>query len=141
MREDLNDDQRGGMTGPDHYREAEKLLDEAKSRGDFNPRAQWCLELAKLHTALAQVAATALTSDGREWVEAAGRRFCDMSLALRKQVISVDLKLPCQTARSPTLKLVATQAVQPGRVEDRLGDLLITGADLAQRLRGEPGRR
>jgi hypothetical protein len=41
------------MSGPDHYREAEKLLDEATSRGDFNPRAQWCLELAKLHAALA----------------------------------------------------------------------------------------
>ena len=60
------------MNGPDHYREAEKLLDEATSRGDFNPRAQWCLELAKLHTALAHVAATALTCDGREWAEVAG---------------------------------------------------------------------
>jgi hypothetical protein len=40
------------MNGPDHYREAERLLDEATARGDFNPRAQWCLELAKLHTAL-----------------------------------------------------------------------------------------
>jgi hypothetical protein len=47
-------------------------IDEATSRGDFNPRAQWCLELAKLHTALAHVAATALTSDGGEW--ARGRR-------------------------------------------------------------------
>jgi hypothetical protein len=36
------------MNGPDHYREAERLLDEATSRGDFNPKAQWCLELAKL---------------------------------------------------------------------------------------------
>jgi hypothetical protein len=51
------------MNGPDHYREAERLLDEATSRGDFNPRAQWCLELAKLHTALAHVAATAQASD------------------------------------------------------------------------------
>ena len=73
------------MNGPDHYREAEKLLNEATSGGDFNPRAQWCLELAKLHTALAHVAATALTSDGREWVEVAGRRFCDRSLALQEQ--------------------------------------------------------
>ena len=60
------------------------LLDEATSRGDFNPRAQWCLELAKLHTALAHVAATALTSDGREWAEVAGSGFCDMSLALQQ---------------------------------------------------------
>jgi hypothetical protein len=32
-------------------------------------------ELAKAHTALAQVAATALNCDGNEWVEVAGRRF------------------------------------------------------------------
>jgi hypothetical protein len=36
-----------------------------------------------LHTALAHVAATALTSDGREWAEVVGRRFCDMTLALQ----------------------------------------------------------
>jgi hypothetical protein len=67
------------MNGPDRYREAEKLLDEATSRGDFNPRAQWCLELAKLHTALAHAAATVLTFDGREWAEVARSRFCDRS--------------------------------------------------------------
>ncbi len=72
------------MNGPDHYREAEKLLDEATSGGDFNPRAQWCLELAKLHTALAHVAATALTSDGREWAEVVGSGLCDMSFALQR---------------------------------------------------------
>jgi hypothetical protein len=60
------------MNGPDHYREAERLLDEATSRDDFNPRAQWCLELAKVQTALAHVAATAQASDGREWVRVAG---------------------------------------------------------------------
>jgi hypothetical protein len=70
------------MNGPDHYREAERLLDEATSRGDFNPRAQCCLELAKLHTALAHVAATAQASDGREWVRVAGPWFSDMSMAL-----------------------------------------------------------
>ena len=59
-------DRRERMNGPDHYREAERLLDEATSRGDFNPRAQWCLELAKLHAALAHVAATAHGSSGRE---------------------------------------------------------------------------
>jgi hypothetical protein len=69
------------MTGPDHYREAERLLDEATARGDFNPRAQWCLELAKLHTALAHVAATALTCDGPEWAEVAGSRFCEAGRA------------------------------------------------------------
>ena len=73
------------MNGPDHYREAERLLDEAISGGDFNPRAQWCLELAKLHTALAHVAATAQASDGREWVKVAGPWFCDMTVALLEQ--------------------------------------------------------
>lgn len=69
------------MNGPDHYREAERLLDEATSRGDFNPGAQWCLELAKLHTALAHVAAAAQACDGREreWVRAAGPWFGEMS--------------------------------------------------------------
>jgi len=83
-RDHPDDDRREPMNGPDHYREAERLLAEATTRGDFNPRAQWCLELARLHTALAHVAATALTSDSREWAEVAGRRFCDMSLALRE---------------------------------------------------------
>lgn len=73
------------MTGPDHYREAERLLDEATTRGDFNPRAQWCLELARLHTALAHIAVTALTCDGTDWVEAADRGFRDMSLLLPQQ--------------------------------------------------------
>lgn len=73
------------MNGPDHYREAERLLDEATSRGDFNPRAQWCLELAKLHTALAHVAATAQATDGRERVGAADPWSGDMSLALQEQ--------------------------------------------------------
>ena len=64
------------MTGPDHYRAAERFLEEAnKSGDDSGSRAAWCLELAKLHVALAQVAATALNSDGREWMEVAGRKF------------------------------------------------------------------
>jgi hypothetical protein len=73
------------MNGPDHYREAEKLLEEAVSRGDFHPRAQWCLELAKLHAALAHVAATALTADGTEWAEVAGSGLWNMNLALQQQ--------------------------------------------------------
>jgi hypothetical protein len=77
--------EKSGMNGPDHYREAERLLAEATTRGDFNPRAQWCLELAKLHTALAHVAATALTSDGREWAQVAGRRSGDMTLVLQER--------------------------------------------------------
>jgi hypothetical protein len=67
------------MNGPDHYREAERLLEEAESCEEPDSRALWCLELAKLHTALAQVAATALNSDSREWVEVAGRRFSSVT--------------------------------------------------------------
>lgn len=52
------------MNGPDHYRSAERLLEEAESAGESSSKAMWCLELAKLHVALAQVAATALNSDG-----------------------------------------------------------------------------
>jgi hypothetical protein len=55
------------------------------SRGDFNPRAQWCLELAKLHAALAHIAAAAQASDGREWARVAGPWFSDLSLALPEQ--------------------------------------------------------
>jgi hypothetical protein len=61
------------MTGADHYREAERLLEEATSR-ERDPRALWCLELAKVHTALAQVAAAGLTADGGERAEAAERQ-------------------------------------------------------------------
>jgi hypothetical protein len=69
------------MNGPDHYRVAERLLGEAASREEPDARAWWCLELAKVHTALAQVATTALNCDGREWVEVAGRRFSTESVS------------------------------------------------------------
>jgi hypothetical protein len=61
------------MNGPDHYREAERLLEEAEFCEEPGSRPQGCLELAKRHTTLAQVAATALNTDGREWAEVAGR--------------------------------------------------------------------
>ena len=60
------------MNGPDHYRVAERLLEEAESADEPSSKAMRRLELAKLHVALAQVAATALNSDGREWAEVAG---------------------------------------------------------------------
>jgi hypothetical protein len=63
------------MNGPNRYRAADRLLGEAESGEESSPRALWCLELARVHTALAQVAATALNSDGREWSEVAGRKF------------------------------------------------------------------
>jgi hypothetical protein len=58
-----------------------RLLEEAESREEPGSRALWCLDLAKVHAALAQVAATALDCDGREWVEVAGRRFSDRVIA------------------------------------------------------------
>jgi hypothetical protein len=48
------------MTGPDHYREAERLPEQAESTKEPDPTALWYLEMAKLNTALAEVAATAL---------------------------------------------------------------------------------
>lgn len=44
------------MNGPDHYRAAERLLEVAESGEESSPRALWCLALAKLHSALSQVA-------------------------------------------------------------------------------------
>ena len=67
------------MNGPDHYRVAERLLEEAESADEPSSKAMRRLELAKLHVALAQVAATALNSDGREWAEVAGRKFSGTS--------------------------------------------------------------
>jgi hypothetical protein len=84
MAQDRNYDNWRGMNGPDHYREAERLLAEAESCEEPGSRAPWCLELAKLHTALAQVAAMALNSDGREWAEVAGRRLGSMSLISKR---------------------------------------------------------
>jgi hypothetical protein len=63
------------MTGPDHYRAAERFLEELSPGDESSSRAVWCLELAKLHVTLSQVAATALNSDGREWMEVAGHKF------------------------------------------------------------------
>lgn len=45
------------------------IADNTGAQPQPSPSAQWCLELAKLHMALAQVAATALNSDGREWMK------------------------------------------------------------------------
>ena len=67
------------MNDPDHYREAERLLEEAESCEEPGSGALWRLELAKLHAALAQIAATAVNSDYREWAEVAGRRFSSIS--------------------------------------------------------------
>ena len=60
------------MDGPNYYCAAEKFLGKAESYEALNPRAMWCLQLAGLHTALAEVAATALGDpDGRAWFDVA----------------------------------------------------------------------
>ena len=43
------------MDSVDHYDAAEKLLEEAESHHEPDTRAEWCLELAKMHLALSQV--------------------------------------------------------------------------------------
>ena len=55
------------MNGPDHYRVAERLLEEAESRKEPDSRALWCLELVTVHPALAQVATTASPRSSRAY--------------------------------------------------------------------------
>ena len=50
----------------DHYDAAEKLLEEAESYCEPDTRAQWCLELAKMHLALSQASTAARALDRRE---------------------------------------------------------------------------
>lgn len=66
-------------TGPEHYREAEKLLAEAMETHDGQP-ADTCLARAQVHAILALAAATALNdheeglprSDWHVWQDVAG---------------------------------------------------------------------
>ena len=69
------------MTGPQHYKEAERLLDSARhSRpGGIGPSygidKQFVLSAALVHSMLANAAATALgtsPTEAGEWEEAAG---------------------------------------------------------------------
>ena len=46
-------------SGAEHYDAAEKLLEEAESYQTPDTRAEWCLELAKMHLALARAATAA----------------------------------------------------------------------------------
>lgn len=48
------------MTGAEHYREAERLLDEAAASGGYS---RDMLKAAELHARLAHVAATALVAN------------------------------------------------------------------------------
>lgn len=62
------------MTGPDYYRAAERLLEQAESPEAARPPA-WYLGQAKVHATLALATATALDSDNRDWIEVAGGKF------------------------------------------------------------------
>ena len=55
----------GQGPAPEPLGDDARFLAEVESSKVPGSRAMWCLELARLHTALAQVAATALNSDGR----------------------------------------------------------------------------
>jgi hypothetical protein len=62
------------MTGPEHYRKAEELLEDAESSG-----AEWPVRKAQVHAILALAAATALhgVTDHRHWFEATGAPHAD----------------------------------------------------------------
>jgi hypothetical protein len=63
------------MRSPEHYDAAEKLLEEAESHYEPDARAEWCLELAKVHLALAQAANAAQALDFRRQEITPGPRF------------------------------------------------------------------
>ena len=50
----------------DHYDAAEKLLKEAESHREPDTRAEWCLELARMHLALSQASIAAWALDLRQ---------------------------------------------------------------------------
>jgi hypothetical protein len=54
------------MSSADHYNAAEKLLQEAGSYREPDTRAEWCLELAKMHLALSQASIAAKALDRHE---------------------------------------------------------------------------
>jgi hypothetical protein len=69
------------MTGAEHYREAERLAEEARLASDEPGNTIWtfgeAIQAAQVHATLALAAATALCQDGghepaiRQWLEAA----------------------------------------------------------------------
>jgi hypothetical protein len=63
------------MTGPEHYRAAEKLLEENEEHpsSSINKTAS-LIGQAQVHATLALAAATALDADHREWHEVAGTK-------------------------------------------------------------------
>jgi len=49
-----------------HYDAAEELLEEAESHREPDTRAEWCLELARMHLALSQASIATRALDLRE---------------------------------------------------------------------------
>jgi hypothetical protein len=73
------------MTGPEHYRRAEQLVESVARRGkgdledpivvsDDHPGT---IAAAQVHAVLALAAATALDTDRREWLNVAGGKLSD----------------------------------------------------------------
>lgn len=62
------------MDSTQHYDAAEKLLEEAESNREPDTRAEWCLELAKMHLALSRAAAAELRGSLDERKREAERR-------------------------------------------------------------------
>jgi hypothetical protein len=68
------------MIGPEHYREAERLIAGARSTAEAStlessrhyPQA---IAEAQVHAMLALAAATGVSDDGREWHSVAGNKF------------------------------------------------------------------
>lgn len=61
------------MTGPEHFREAERLLESAVSGNNVNSEHEDRLTAAALvHATLALTAANALTEPVKEWAEVCG---------------------------------------------------------------------
>jgi hypothetical protein len=61
------------MTGPEHYRRAEQLIESITSMNEFGiqiAKDPEFIAAAQTHAILALAAATALDSDNREWLPA-----------------------------------------------------------------------
>ena len=62
------------MTGPEHYRRAEQLIESSTRTNEFGVQIvtnSESIAVAQTHALLALTAATALDSDSREWLNVA----------------------------------------------------------------------
>ena len=69
------------MTGPEHYRRAEQLIENSTSTNEFGAQivttSSEFIALAQTHAFLALAAATALDSDRQKWLDVAGGKLSD----------------------------------------------------------------